>query len=74
MSRVRVLQGSIEWAEGIFEHLDDSEWSNHLEWPRTVIAAVVAEINGDILHLPQVLQLHLAAQDITPETTMLDPI
>jgi hypothetical protein len=69
-----VLQGSVEWAQGIFDRLEDSEWSSHLEWPRNVIAAVVAEINGEVLHLPPVLQLHLAAQDITPEATMLEPV
>ncbi|KIW65358.1 hypothetical protein PV04_07624 [Phialophora macrospora] len=72
VSRVRVLQGSVEWAQGIFERLEDTEWSNHLDWPKTVIAAVIAEINGEVLHLPPVLQLHLAAQDISPETTMLE--
>ncbi len=72
VSRVRVLEGSVEWAQGIFDRLEDSEWSVHLEWPRTVIATVVAEINGEVLHLPPVLQLHLAALDITPETTMLE--
>jgi len=73
VSRVRVLQGSVEWAQGIFDRLEDSEWAMHLDWPRNVIAAVVAEINGDVLHLPPVLQLHLASQDITPQATILTP-
>lgn len=72
-SRVRVLYGTVEWAEGIFERLEDSEWNVHLDWPRSIIATVVAEINGDVLHLPPVLQLHLTTSDITPQTTILTP-
>ena len=74
VSRVRVLQGSVEWAEGIFERLEDSEWTMHVDWPRNVITTVIAEINGEALQLPSVLQLHLASSDITPQTTMREPV
>jgi hypothetical protein len=70
VSRVRVLHGTVEWAEGIFERLENSDLNEHLTWPRNIIATVVAEINGDILHMPPVLQLHLASRDITPQSTV----
>ncbi|KAH0848333.1 C6 transcription factor [Fonsecaea pedrosoi] len=65
--------GTVEWAQGIFQKLGDSEWEAHLDWPRNVIATVVAEINGEVLQLPPVLQLHLATRDITPQSTILTP-
>lgn len=73
VSRVRVLFGTIEWAEGIFERLEasDSELKQHLEWPKNIARTVVAEINGDVLHLPPVLQLHLSNPEISPQSTML---
>ncbi|KEF60381.1 uncharacterized protein A1O9_01941 [Exophiala aquamarina CBS 119918] len=76
VSRVRVLFGTIEWAEGIFERLEasNSELKCHLEWPKNIARTVVAEINGDVLHLPPVLQLHLASPEISPQTTMLGGI
>lgn len=74
VTRVRVLYGTVEWAEGLFRRLEDSEWKVHLDWPRKIIATVVAEINGEILHLPPVLQLHLSSRDITPQTTILAPV
>jgi len=73
VTRVRVLYGTVEWAEGIFERLEESELKVHLEWPRRIVATVIAEINGDVLQLPPVLQLHLASRDITPQTTILAP-
>ncbi|KIW23462.1 uncharacterized protein PV07_11656 [Cladophialophora immunda] len=73
VSRVRVLQGTVEWAQGIFQRLEDSEWEAHLDWPKNVIATVLAEINGDVLQLPPVLQLHLTTRDITPQSTILTP-
>ncbi|KIX03103.1 uncharacterized protein Z518_06653 [Rhinocladiella mackenziei CBS 650.93] len=73
VSRVRVLYGTIEWAEGIFERLESSEFKAHLDWPKSIVQTVVAEINGDVLQLPPVLQLHLTGRDIPPQTTILAP-
>jgi hypothetical protein len=73
-SRLRVLQGTIEWAQGIFDRLEESVWSKHLSWPKLIIAAVTAEINGDMLHSPSVLQLHLTSPVLTPSAILLDPV
>ncbi|EXJ82923.1 hypothetical protein A1O3_06739 [Capronia epimyces CBS 606.96] len=73
-TRVRVLSGTVEWAEAIFERLGDSELNVHLEWPRNIIAIVVAEIEGRVPQWPPVLQLHLAQRDVTPQSTILDPV
>lgn len=73
VSHVRVLYGTVEWAEDIFERLEDSALKVHLQWPRNIIATVIAEINGDVLPLPPVLQLHLATREITPQSTILVP-
>jgi hypothetical protein len=72
VTRVRVLFGTIEWAQGIFERLDASgtDLKVHLDWPRKIIQTVIAEINGDVLVLPPVLQLHLAYRDVTPQSTI----
>lgn len=73
-TRVRVLSGTVEWAENIFQRLEAApELKAHLEWPRKIIAIVVAEINGQVLQLPPVLQLHLVKSNITPQSTMLVP-
>lgn len=73
VSRVRVLTGTIEWAQGIFEKIESttSELRRHLEWPKSIAQICTAEINGEMLHLPPVLQLHLANPEISPQTTML---
>lgn len=77
VTRVRVLFGTIEWAEGIFNRLETStghELNQHLAWPKSIVRAAIAEINGEMLSLPSVLQLHLANPEIAPQTTMLAAI
>ncbi len=73
VSRIRVLYGVTEWAESIFERLEESELREHLSWPRSIISTVLAELNGQILQAPSVLQLHLTSKDIVPNTTILAP-
>ncbi|KAK5464952.1 hypothetical protein LTS15_001515 [Exophiala xenobiotica] len=73
VSRIRVLYGVTEWAESIFERLEESELKEHLSWPRNIISTVLAELNGQILQAPSVLQLHLTSKDIVPNTTILAP-
>ncbi|KIV79582.1 hypothetical protein PV11_07133 [Exophiala sideris] len=72
VSRVRVLYGIVEWAENIFERLEASELEPQLTWPRKIITTAVAEINGEVLQQPPVLQLHLSSRDISPQITTLD--
>ncbi|KAK4942070.1 hypothetical protein LTR10_018106 [Elasticomyces elasticus] len=72
VSRVRVLYGIVEWAENIFERLEASELEPQLTWPRKIVTTAVAEINGEVLQRPPVLQLHLSSRDISPQITTLD--
>ncbi|KIW37627.1 uncharacterized protein PV06_10268 [Exophiala oligosperma] len=73
VSRIRVLYGVTEWAESIFLRLENSEYAQFLSWPQNIISTVVAELNGGILQLPSVLQLHLTKRDITPNTILAPP-
>ena len=73
ITRVRVLTGTLEWAQAIFDRLEatDSELRRFLEWPKSIAHICTAEINGELLHLPPVLQLHLANHEISPSSTIL---
>jgi len=73
VGRVRVLYGIIEWAKGIFERLEASSLRHLLDWPKTIVSAAVAEINGDLPPGPPVLQLHLALDKDTPSGASLSP-
>ncbi|EXJ87686.1 hypothetical protein A1O1_04610 [Capronia coronata CBS 617.96] len=69
--RVRVLSGTVEWAEAIFDRLEASDLRGLLDWPREIIAIVRAEINGQVLQSTPVLQLHLAENNLSPQSTVL---
>jgi hypothetical protein len=58
VSRVRILFGAIELAEGIFRRLEGSSLKHLLDWPKSITTAVAAEINGDVLQGPSILRLH----------------
>jgi hypothetical protein len=45
-AKARVLYGTIEWATGIFERLEETTLKEHLEWPKHIARIVVSELEG----------------------------
>ncbi|RMZ77148.1 hypothetical protein DV737_g4515, partial [Chaetothyriales sp. CBS 132003] len=67
-SQAKVLYGTVEWADGLFERLDDTPLSEHLMWPKRIVRIVAAELGGDYSDGPSVLRLDLPiSQDASPE-------
>jgi hypothetical protein len=63
-SKVRVLYGTIEWAESIFERLNETSLKVHLHWPKRVAEIVVSELEGTAVDGPSVLRLDLPLSNI----------
>lgn len=56
-AKIRLLYGIVEWAQNIFDHLEYSGFSDHLDWPKRITSIAVAEIEGSYLMGPTVLQI-----------------
>lgn len=59
--RVEILFGIVEWARKIFDRMENDPLEEHLEWPKTIVAYVFAELEaerqGKRTEGPQVLQI-----------------
>ncbi|RMZ81889.1 hypothetical protein DV738_g2050, partial [Chaetothyriales sp. CBS 135597] len=72
-SQAKVLYGAVEWAQGLFERLDDTPVGEHLMWPKQIVGIVVAELGGYYSHGPRVLRLDLPiSQDPSPEEQIFE--
>ncbi len=65
-SKARVLYGTIEWGDAIFEKLEDSDLKEHLAWPKRIASIVVSELENGHGEGPSVLMLE------TPISSILD--
>ena len=64
-SKIRVLYGTIEWANAIFERLEDTQLKELLRWPKRIAAIVVSELEGNVgLDGVSVLRLDLPINSI----------
>lgn len=63
-SKIRVLYGTIEWANAIFERLEESDLKKHLAWPKRIANIVVNELENGTSDGPSVLMLELPVNPI----------
>ena len=63
-SKARVLYGTIEWASGIFEKLEETNLKDHLAWPKRIASIVVSELETGRAEGPSVLMLELPLSSI----------
>ncbi len=67
-SQVKVLYGTVEWADGLFERIEATPLGEHLRWPKRIVKTVVSELGGNFPDGPSVLRLDLPiSQDASPE-------
>ena len=63
-AKVRVLYGTIEWANAIFERLEETNLKEFLDWPKTIARIVVNELETGQSEGPSVLMLELPINSI----------
>lgn len=61
-SKARVIYGTVEWANTIFERLESTNLKDHLNWPKRIAGIVVNELEGGVCDGPCVLRLDLPIQ------------
>ena len=67
-AQAKIIYGTVEWADGLFERLEATTLKDCLRWPKRIARIVVAELCGEFADGPSVLRLDLAvSQESSPD-------